>query len=330
MIPPLSALIKKGEPALILAPMEGVTDFPVRALLSELGGFKFCVSEFIRVTQEALPEKMFYRFIPELKTGGRTASGTPVIAQILGGNPERMAETASKAVELGALGIDINFGCPAPIVNRNDGGAVILKEPKRVEKIIAAVRGVVPKSIPVSAKVRLGWESPYEIFAISEAVVLGGASWLTIHARTRAQGYAKPVHWSLIGEIRKRLPIPVVANGDIWSIDDFRQCRDETGCEHFMLGRGALGEPSLASRILSELDLVNSPNPKVEEYGDSRERWLPLFHRFVELGEPQAINPSYTTKRIKQWLNLASRTRPLPWAEPIKRASNLQEIWKSF
>jgi len=326
----LNHYLKKGEPALILAPMEGVTDFPMRALLTELGGFSFCISEFIRVTQEILPEKVLHRFIPELKNGGKTDSGCPVFAQILGGNPWRMAETARSLVSQGALGIDINFGCPAPIVNRNDGGAVILKEPHRIKEIIKSVRSSVPSDIPVSAKVRLGWENPTEIYRISEAVIEGGASWLTIHARTRSQGYAKPVHWELIGEIRKNFPIPVIANGDIWSLEDFRKCREVTGCEHFMLGRGALGEPTLALQICRELGISSKTTAQLEEYADFRERWVPLFKRFVELGEPQAISPHYTVRRIKQWLNLASRTRDITWAEPIKRATNLAEIWEAF
>ena len=168
--------LKKGEPAIILAPMEGVTDFPMRALLTELGGFRFCVSEFVRVTDDSVPAKVFYRFVPELKTGGKTAAGCPIVVQILGGSSERMAEAAVTAIRLGALGIDINFGCPAPTVNRNDGGAVLLKEPRRIYEIVNAVRTAVPKSIPVSAKVRLGLDNPNEIVKIAEAAILGGAN----------------------------------------------------------------------------------------------------------------------------------------------------------
>jgi tRNA-dihydrouridine synthase C len=326
----LKQLLKKGQPALILAPMEGVTDYPMRALLTELGGYKFCVSEFVRVTHEVPPDHVFYRFVPELKVGGKTASDIPVVVQILGGDPARMAKTALRLIQLGALGIDINFGCPAPTVNRHDGGAAILKEPHRVREIVGAVRAVVPSNIPVSAKVRLGWEKVDEIHSIAEAVVLGGASWITIHARTRAQGYAKPVHWKMIGEVNKRLSIPVVANGDICSIADFRMCREETGCEHYMIGRGALGEPALARSISRELGIVNSTESSISDYGDSKELWFPLFQRFVELGQPQAKSPDYTTKRIKQWLNLASKTRTIEWAGPIMRASNLTEVWQSF
>ena len=320
--------LRNGEPALLLAPMEGVTDFPMRALLTELGGFKFCVSEFVRVTEETVPPKVFHRYVPELKTGGMTASGCPIIVQILGGDTEKMAEAAMTAIQLGARGVDINFGCPAPTVNRHDGGAVLLKEPHRIRDIVQGVRQAVPNHIPVSAKVRLGWEKIEEIFKIAESVIGGGANWITVHARTRSQGYARPVHWQMIAELKRACPIPVVANGDIHTIEDFRRCREITGCEHFMLGRGALAEPALAQMISAELEIQAQGKPEIQPYGETRENWLPLLQRFVQLGEPQAISPHYTTQRIKQWLNLAGRCYPISWADPIKRSSDLEEIWK--
>lgn len=322
--------LKNGVPALLLAPMEGVTDFPMRALLTELGGFQYCVSEFVRVTQEPVPEKVFYRLIPELRSGGRTASGIPIIVQLLGGDSQKIAESALTAVKCGALGIDLNFGCPAPTVNRHDGGAVLLKSPSRIFEIVSAVRRVVPANIPVSAKLRLGWERIEEIYQTSDAAIKGGANWLTIHARTRSQGYAPPVHWNILKEIKKIAPVPIVANGDIRTLQDFKECREVTGCEHFMLGRGALAEPALAQGIALELGLGGTLKDQHFYYRMSQERWLPLFKRFVELAEPQAQNPLYTAKRIKQWLSLAGRCYSIDWAEPIKRASSLEEMWEVF
>lgn len=110
--------ISKDRPALVLAPMEGVTDAPMRALLSERGGFSYCVSEFLRISQDVLPPKVYFEHIPELKTGCKTVSGTPIQVQLLGGNEELMALSAARACELGAKAIDLNFGCPAPTVNR--------------------------------------------------------------------------------------------------------------------------------------------------------------------------------------------------------------------
>ena len=245
--------IKNGSPALVLAPMEGVTDAPMRALLTETGAFSLCVSEFIRVSHEALPAKVFRTHVPELAAGCRTASGTPVQIQVLGGDTALMAESARRAAEIGANGIDINVGCPAPTVNRHDGGATLLKFPCRIRDIVEAVRRAVPPELAVSAKFRLGWDTVDPIHENAERAAEGGASWLTIHGRTRAQGYAPPAYWEPIGEVKRRMAIPVVANGDIWSREDFLRCRDITGAEHFMIGRGALADPTLPGAIATEL-----------------------------------------------------------------------------
>lgn len=116
-----------------LAPMEGVVDHIVRDLWTWMGGYDFCVTEFIRVTQHVLPSKVFYRDCPELLNGGRTPSGVPVYVQLLGSHPALLGDNASVAESLGALGVDLNFGCPAKTVNRHDGGAVLLKVPQRLE-----------------------------------------------------------------------------------------------------------------------------------------------------------------------------------------------------
>lgn len=155
--PMLKALNDPSKVNLFLAPMEGVTDWIMRDTLSRLGGLDFCVTEFLRVTKNLHPHKVFLRHCPELLNGSRTSSGTPVFFQILGGEPEPMALNALRAAELGAAGIDLNFGCPAKTVNRHDGGAVLLKSPQRLFTITQRVRELVPKEIPVSVKMRLGF-----------------------------------------------------------------------------------------------------------------------------------------------------------------------------
>jgi tRNA-dihydrouridine synthase C len=231
--------IQPGQPALILAPMEGVMDAPMRALLTERGGITYCVSEFLRISQEVPPLHVFTEHVPELSQGSQTPVGVPIQVQLLGGNAERLAQSAALACVMGAPAIDLNFGCPAPTVNRHDGGASLLRYPERIREIVAAVKAAVPESVPVSAKLRLGWESMDDVFENAEQAYLGGAAWITVHARTKMQGYRPPAHWKYIAEIRRRIPIEVIANGEIWTLDDFKRCRDETGCTHFMLGRGA-------------------------------------------------------------------------------------------
>src|SRR4051812_25679195 len=171
--------ISHEKPAVVLAPMEGVTDAPMRTLLTERGGFTFCVSEFLRISQELLPHRVYTEHVPELLTECKTPSGVPIQIQLLGGDEEKMALSALRACELGAGAIDLNFGCPAPTVNRHDGGASLLRYPHRIRNIVSAVRKAFPPEIPVSAKLRLGWESMEDILLNAEQAALGGASWLT-------------------------------------------------------------------------------------------------------------------------------------------------------
>jgi tRNA-dihydrouridine synthase C len=141
---------------LLLAPMEGLIDHSLRDVLTRAGGVDRCVSEFIRVTDQLLPARVFLRLMPELAHGSRTAAGTPVRAQLLGSDAACLADNAATLAALGAEGIDLNFGCPAPTVNRHRGGAVLLDEPDLVHAIVAAVRRAVPASLPVRRRCAWG------------------------------------------------------------------------------------------------------------------------------------------------------------------------------
>jgi tRNA-dihydrouridine synthase C len=139
-------------------------------------------------------------------------------------------------------------------VNRSDGGAALLKNPRRVFDVVSAVRMAVPKTKTVSAKVRLGFSDKNQFLEIGHAAAEGGAAWLTVHARTRDEGYRPPAHWEYIARIREAISIPVIANGDIWSLSDYERCRAVTGCTAVMLGRGAIRSPELALRAKGLLD----------------------------------------------------------------------------
>lgn len=318
----LDSWIRKNKPALVLAPMEGVTDAPMRALLTEKPGFTHCVTEFLRISQIALPHKCYRRHAVELSQGSRTGAGVPVIFQLLGGNAERLAISAARAAECGALGIDLNFGCPAPTVNNHDGGAALLRHPCRIEEIVRAVRTAVPKHVSVSAKLRLGWDDMSQIFENAERAVKGGADWITVHGRTKTQGYMPPAYWGPIGQLVKTLPVPVVANGEIWTLEDFRRCREETGAEHYMLGRGALANPELAPQIARELGILKQV---AAQYPDAAE-WKRLLERFVELGEPLSANPHYSVRRVKQWMRYVASRAPFPDFDRVKLVQEHQEL----
>jgi tRNA-dihydrouridine synthase C len=318
-------MLQQNKPALILAPMEGVTDAPMRTLQGEIGAFTYAVSEFLRVSQTVLSKSNLTRHVPELRSGSRTPTGLPVQVQLLGGHSGRLAASAALAVEAGAQAIDLNFGCPARTVNRHDGGATLLKYPKRIREIVSAVRAAVPRDVPVSAKLRLGWDVLDAIEENSEMAAEGGASWLTIHGRTRIAGYAPPVHWEPIGRVRERLTIPVIANGDIWTLADFRRCRDQTGCMHFMLGRGAMANPFLVHQLAAELGIA-------DDQGDFEERrsidWLSLLMRFNYWMQGfTPYSPRGTVRRMKQWLKMATTRGTFVDFDAIKRVENVVDLF---
>ena len=316
-------MLSSSTPALILAPMEGVTDAPMRAFQGAAGAFSFAVAEFLRIAYGVPGKPVFHRHVPELLAGGRTPTGLPVQVQLLGGDAGRLAAAAVVAHQAGATAIDLNFGCPAPTVNKHDGGATLLKYPHRIREIVSAVRGALPPHVPVSAKLRLGWDQVEDIFENAAMAAEGGAAWLTIHARTRTQGYAPPVFWPLVGRVRERLDIPVVANGDIRTLDDFRRCRDETGCRHFMLGRGALADPRLARQVAADLGLIPA-----EPDSDLQPDWLVEVQRMrAWTSGHEAERPDRAVLRLKQWLRMAAEFGTFAWFDAVKRARSPDEVY---
>lgn len=234
---------------LYLAPMEGLVDPIMRDILTRIGGIDLCVAEFLRADGSLLPRRIFLATIPELANHGRTACGVPVRVQLLGHDAAVLAENAARAAELGAPGIDLNFGCPAPTVNRHGAGAALLADPARLTAIVAAVRRAVPASVPVTAKMRLGLDDTEHTLECAQAIVAGGAAELAVHARTRADRFRPPARWEWLARIREAVTVPVIANGDVWSVADWERIRAVSGCADVMLGRGLVSRPDLARRI---------------------------------------------------------------------------------
>lgn len=289
--------------AILLAPMEGLLDFALRDTLTRVGGISLCVSEFIRVTGTLLPERVFHRVVPELGNGGCTPAGVPVRAQLMGSDPACLAENAARLASLGPAGIDLNFGCPAKVVNRHGGGAALLQDPDLLHRIVSAVRSAVPASMQVSAKMRLGFDDDHVAEDCALAIEAGGADQLVVHARTKAHGYRPPAYWSRIADICQAVRLPVVANGEIWSVADARRCIAESGCTDLMLGRGMVADPGLALAILADQGLRDG---QAEAGWD---RLLPLLGHYWQLVQAR-IEPRARAGRIKQWLNYLRRRHP--------------------
>ena len=284
---------------ILLAPMEGVLDHSLRDVLTRVGGIDRCVSEFIRVTDRLLPARVFLRLMPELRHGSRTPAGVPVRAQLLGSDPAVLADNAARLAELGAEGVDLNFGCPAKTVNRHRGGAVLLDEPALVHEIVAAVRRAVPAGVPVSAKMRLGHRDEALLLDNARGIAAAGASELVVHARTKVHGYRPPAYWHRIAHVREALAgsaTRVVANGEIWCVDDAERCLAESGCDALMLGRGLVADPGLA---LAVRGLVAPGWAQI----------APLLPLYAELVRPR-VAPRHRGGRLKQWINQLRRRHP--------------------
>jgi len=298
--------------AIILAPMEGLLDFVLRDVLTRVGGIDRCVSEFIRVTDTLLPERVFIRVVPELLQGGRTAAGVPVRPQLLGSDPACLADNAARVAGMGADGVDLNFGCPAKVVNRHGGGAALLQDPELLFAIVKAVRAAVPAPQMVSAKMRLGFTDDSRAEECALALQEGGAGEIVVHARTRADGYRPPAYWHRIADIRAQVRVPLIANGEIWNPQDAQQCRWESGCDTLMLGRGMVSNPGLALEICAAtaqsmplvLAQASPPAPGLDWPGVQVH--ISHFWRLVR----SRLEARQQAGRLKQWLNFLRRHYP--------------------
>ena len=292
-------------PELLLAPMEGVTDFLMRELLTSIGGIDMCVTEFLRVTDKLHPYQVFYKNCPELKQGSKTKSGTPVLIQLLGGQAAPLAENAFRAYQLGAFGIDLNFGCPAKTVNRHDGGATLLKSSDRLFQIASAVRKAVPLSTTVSAKIRLGFDDPSQCIENVQALSEAKVSWITVHCRTKTDGYKPPAYWEWIPKIKSKVQnldsLNLITNGEIWSLDDFQKCHELCQTNRYMIGRAALRNPFIFQNIKMKREMEPEEHIK---------NTLPLLIPFFE-SATSYINDHFATSRTKQWLSQLKFQNPI-------------------
>lgn len=292
---------------LILAPMEGLLDFVLRDVLTRIGGVDRCVSEFIRVSGTLLPERTFLRIMPELNNGGRTLAGVPVRPQLLGSDPQCMADNAARVAGMGCDGVDLNFGCPAKQVNRHGGGSVLLQDPELLYQIVCAVRAAVPAHQVVSAKMRLGFNDDRAAEECALALEAGGASEIVVHARTKADAYRPPAYWHRIADIKAKVKTPLVANGEIWNVQDALQARQDSGCVDLMLGRGMVSNPGLGWAIKAH-DAAQQGLPCAERHvtWDDLPPYLLAFWQIVS----GHVSERHRAGRLKQWLNFLRKHFP--------------------
>lgn len=290
------------KPRIILAPMEGLVDAPMRDILTRIGGVDRCVSEFIRVTDGPLNVGTIRRIVPESQHGWKTASGVPVHPQLLGSDPQWLGHNAALLARLGAPAVDLNFGCPAKTVNRHRGGAILLREPETLHHIVSAVRAALPAATPLTAKMRLGYSDTSQALECAQALADAGAAEIAVHARTRDQGYKPPADWEWLARIREAVAVPVVANGDVTDLDSYQRIVDISGCEQVMIGRGLVACPDLALRIARQHGEQAEPALN----WSALQPWLIDFYVQVRALAADRHVPG----RLKQWLVLLAGNYP--------------------
>lgn len=224
------------------------------------------MSEFIRITDTLLPARAFIRTMPELRNGGFTLAGVPVRGQLLGSDPTLLAENAARLAELGSHGVDLNFGCPANVVNRHGGGSALLDDPELIHRIVAAVRSA-PCPPMCRCRPRCGWATT-TITApkTTRTIEAAGASEIVVHARTKVHGYRPPAYWERIADLKREVKLttwwPMAKSGLLTTC-----CvRAASGCTSLMLGRGIVADPGFGR--------------------PSGRRWRPRLRRLHRLPRP--------------------------------------------
>lgn len=284
---------KNSCPYLIVAPMEGVGDRAFRKAITALNGCDEAVTEFIRVPSNA--------HVPSLARvyDAKETLPTPLAAQIMGSDPGLMAAMANEIANRNAPRIDLNCGCPSNTVTGRGAGSSLLKDPELLyQNAFAMVKAV---NVPVSIKMRSGYEDTSLFRENLCAAQESGASFITLHPRTKAEGYGPPANWDLIAEAKSVLRIPVVGNGDILSVDDALRMLQHTKCDALMIGRGAIINPFIFHQIKAHF---------------AGERFLPTsegvlgFIDFYKDAMPETMIEKTKINKMKQLLGFLFKATP--------------------
>jgi tRNA-dihydrouridine synthase B len=234
-------MLSECEPFLALAPMQDVTDLPFWGLMSRYGGADLYYTEYFRVYAGSCLDRNILASVTENPTG------QPVIAQMIGNDIPSLVRTARELQKHPIVAVDLNLGCPAPIVYRKCAGGGLLREPEKIDAILGALRDAI--SIKFTVKSRVGFESLSEFDRILEVFTKHRIDLVTIHGRTVAEMYRSAVHYDLIAQAVDRLPCPVLANGNVYSGEQALQVLRLTGAAGLMIGRGAIRNPWLFTQI---------------------------------------------------------------------------------
>ena len=299
--------------ATILAPMAGVTDFAFRTVCAELGAA-------VTVTEMVSSRALIYQ---DRKSRAllRKNEGSLCGAQIFGNDPQIMADAAVLALEhSGCDFIDINMGCPMPKIANNGDGSALMKDSALAGRIVRAVRDAV--RVPVTVKTRLGWDKgSINVLTLAQTVADNGADAVAVHGRTRSMLYSGRADWDAIGAVVKALSVPVIANGDIFSVEDALRCRAHSGASMFMIGRGCFGDPWLFGQV--DAALAGRPVPERPPLAQRMDTALHQFDLALE-DKGEHIACLEARKHLAWYLRGVSHS--IYYKEQISRLSSEAEV----
>ena len=308
-----SALLRSNAPLLALAPMQDVTTLEFMRVIDRYGGPEVYWTEYFRVHGDSRPEKWILDSITKNPTG------KPVIAQLIGNDIPALVRNAKLLQKFPVAAIDLNLGCPAPIVYRKCAGGGLLREPQKIDAILGALREAV--TIPFTVKTRIGFESPAEFDALLALFAKHPIDLLTVHARTVKQMYRPGVRYDLIAHAAKEMKCPVLLNGNVFSAAQAKQLLAETKVRGLMIGRGAIRNPWLFDQIRAELrgEIIKLPTGRdVLDY--IRELW--------DNEITPGIKESAQVQRMKKFTNFIGEGIGEKFLHDIRRVATTADFWR--
>lgn len=307
------SLLKSATPFLALAPMQDVTDAPFWHLMHRYGGADIYWTEYIRVHGVSRPDKPIVRSIEQ------NATGKPVIVQMIGNDIQSLVRIAKELQQLPVAAIDLNLGCPAPIVYRKCAGGGLLREPQRIDSILGALREAV--SIKFTVKTRIGFASEKEFDTLLPIFAKHSLDALTVHARTVIQMYRLPVHYNLIRQASETMTCPIIANGHVYSAAQAQELLMQTKARGLMIGRGVIRSPWLFNQIRQQL------RGEPVTYPTGRE----VLTYIRALWESQAsfdASEKLQCERMKKFINYLGEGVTAPFLHQIRRSQSEAEFYR--
>jgi tRNA-dihydrouridine synthase len=304
-------LFASAAPLLTLAPMQDVTDGAFWTLIHRYGGADVYWTEYLRVSATSTPEK---RILQDITTN---TTGRPVVAQMIGNDIDALVRTAQVLQQLPIAAIDLNLGCPAPIVYRKCAGGGLLREPGRIDRILGALREAI--QIKFTVKTRLGFSSPDEFDDLLAVFARHSLDGLTVHARTVSQLYRLPLHYERIRQAVETMSCPVIANGNVYSAEQARDLLRQTGAHGLMIGRGVIRSPWLFNQIRQQLrgEALTMPTGR-----DVLAYVRALWDSQTDLDMPEKTQ----CERMKKFLNFVGEGVPGTFWHQIRRTATAADF----